>query len=155
MPRRSGQSCNRGPSSSVDCLMQFNKATWSPDQGRAVACWCTVFYCSCIRLSKTRFCDGSRCEPLWPRSLLLLMVLQDSTPGLGQLEPLLATVIDHPASWSTSIQGSALEPSHIKQLLTTAPKDMKAAKEQRMRGRATAKERRRTKSQLARVGTGS
>ena len=84
-----------------------------------------------------------------------LTVLQNSTPGLGQLEPLLSTVIDQPASWLTSIQGFALEPSHIKQLLTTAPKDMKAAKEQRMQGRATAKERRRAKSQLARVGTGS
>jgi ribonuclease P/MRP protein subunit POP3 len=89
---------------------------------------------------------------LW--SLRLLTILQNSTPGLGQLEPLLATVIDHPASWLTSIQGTALEPSHIKQLLTSAPKDMKAAKERRMQGRAAVKERR-TKSQLARVGTGS
>ena len=91
---------------------------------------------------------------LWPL-LWVLTVLQNSTPGLSQLEPLLATVIDHPASWLTSIQGAALEPSHIKQLLTTAPKDMKAAKERRMQGRAAAKERRRTMSQLARVGTGS
>jgi ribonuclease P/MRP protein subunit POP3 len=90
----------------------------------------------------------------YPRRVSV-MALDNSTPGLDQLEPLLATVIDHPASWSSSIEGTALEPSHIKQLLTTAPKDMKAAKERRMQGRAAAKERRRTKSQLARVGTGS
>jgi len=63
-------------------------------------------------------------------------------PGLGQLEPLLAAVPDPPASWLTSIQGVALEPSHVKQLLTTAPRDMKAAKELRAKGRAAAKERR-------------
>jgi len=84
-----------------------------------------------------------------------VMALDNSTPGLSQLEPLLATVNDHPASWLTSIQGAALEPSHIKQLLTTAPKDMKAAKERRLQGRAAAKERKRTRAQLARVGTGS
>ena len=63
-------------------------------------------------------------------------------PGLGQLEPLLAAVPDPSASWMTSIQGVALEPSHVKQLLTTAPRDMKAAKALRAKGRAAAKERR-------------
>jgi ribonuclease P/MRP protein subunit POP3 len=67
------------------------------------------------------------------------------TPGLGQLEPLLAAVPYPPASWMASIQGVALEPSHVKQLLTTAPKDMKAAKELRAKGRAAAKERRKAK----------
>lgn len=87
--------------------------------------------------------------------LRVLTMPQNSTPGLSQLEPLLVTVIDPPASWLTSIQGTALEPSHIKQLLTSAPKDMKAAKERRMQGRAAAKARRGARSQLARVGTGS
>ncbi|KAI9444877.1 hypothetical protein H4582DRAFT_2053098 [Lactarius indigo] len=62
-------------------------------------------------------------------TLDVLMVLQNLTPGLSQLEPLLVSVSDPPASWLASIQGTALEPSHIKQLLTSAPKDMKAAKE--------------------------
>jgi len=62
------------------------------------------------------------------------------------LEPLLAAVPDPPASWMASLQGIDLEPSHVKQLLTTAPKDMKAAKERRAKGRAAAKERKRTKS---------
>lgn len=69
---------------------------------------------------------------------------QDLVPGLGQLEPLLAVVPDPPASWMASIHGVALEPSHVKQLLTTAPKDMKAAKERRAKGRVAAKERRKT-----------
>ncbi|KAH9081729.1 hypothetical protein EDB83DRAFT_574925 [Lactarius deliciosus] len=56
-----------------------------------------------------------------------VMALDNLTPGLG----------------------AALEPSHIKQLLTSAPKDMKAAKERRMQGRAAAKGRRRSRSQLA------
>ncbi len=72
-------------------------------------------------------------------------MVQNSAPGLSQLDPLLATVVDPPATWLTSIQGAALEPSHIKQVLTSAPKDMKAAKERRMKGRTAAKERRRTK----------
>ncbi|KAI9512500.1 hypothetical protein F5148DRAFT_973309 [Russula earlei] len=69
-----------------------------------------------------------------------VLALDDLTPGLGQLEPLLATVPDPPASWIRSIRGVALEPSHVKQLLTTAPKDMRAAKERRAKGRAAAKE---------------
>jgi len=72
-----------------------------------------------------------------------VIALDDLTPGLGQLEPLLATVPDPPTSWMTSIRGVTLEPSHVKQLLTTAPKDMRAAKELRAKGRAAAKERRR------------
>ncbi len=44
------------------------------------------------------------------------------------------------------MQGISLEPSHVKQLLTTAPRDMKAAKERRTKGRAAAKERKKTKS---------
>lgn len=34
------------------------------------------------------------------------------------------------------------EPTHIKQIRTTAPMDMKVAKEQRLKGKAEAKERR-------------
>ena len=46
------------------------------------------------------------------------------------------------------MRGVALEPSHVKQLLTTAPKDMKAAKERRAKGRAAARERNKTASRL-------
>ena len=51
------------------------------------------------------------------------------------------------ASWlsppsSSQSHGHSLVPTHIKQLRTTAPKDMKAAKEKRSRERTLAKERR-------------
>ncbi|KAH9982805.1 hypothetical protein BGW80DRAFT_1265074 [Lactifluus volemus] len=72
-----------------------------------------------------------------------VMALDNLAPGLIQLEPLLTTVPDPPASWLASTGEVALEPSHVKQLLTTAPKDMKAAKERRAQGRAAAKERNR------------
>ncbi|KAI0308132.1 hypothetical protein B0F90DRAFT_1665028 [Multifurca ochricompacta] len=75
-----------------------------------------------------------------------VMALDNLAPGLDQLEPLLATVPDPPASWLISTQKVALEPSHIKQLLTSSPKDMKVAKVQRARGRAAAKEKKRVKS---------
>ncbi|KAH9997740.1 hypothetical protein BJV74DRAFT_826203 [Russula compacta] len=76
-----------------------------------------------------------------------VMALDYLAPGLDQLEPFLTTVPGPPASWMMSMQGVALEPSHIKQLLTTAPKDMKAAKERRAKGRAAAK-RKKTRSKL-------
>jgi len=78
-----------------------------------------------------------------------VMALDDLAPGLAQLEPLLASVPDPPASWMIPMQRAALEPSHVKQLLTTAPKDMKAAKERRARGRAAAKERKKITLSLA------
>ncbi|KAI0257219.1 hypothetical protein BJV78DRAFT_1161060 [Lactifluus subvellereus] len=84
-----------------------------------------------------------------------VMALDNLAPGLGQLEPLLATVPDPPASWLASMREVALEPSHIKQLLTIAPKDMKVAKERRAQGRAAAKERNRTKSRLSHGVTGT
>lgn len=56
------------------------------------------------------------------------------------------------ASWlSTEVAAAQLKPStpiiptHIKQLRTTAPKDMKAAKEQRVAGRAAAKKKQKEK----------
>lgn len=46
------------------------------------------------------------------------------------------------ASWLTqSNLTPSLIPTHIKHLRTTAPKDMKEAKEARMQGKATAKKR--------------
>jgi ribonuclease P/MRP protein subunit POP3 len=51
------------------------------------------------------------------------------------------------ASWLTSPAAASdlsksLVPTHIKQVRTSAPKDMKLAKEQRTKSRAEAKERR-------------
>jgi len=56
--------------------------------------------------------------------------------------PLLDGVPTLVASWLASIPRPQLVPTHIKQVRTTAPKDMKAAKERRLEGKALAKQRR-------------
>ncbi|THV07524.1 hypothetical protein K435DRAFT_772431 [Dendrothele bispora CBS 962.96] len=74
-----------------------------------------------------------------------------NTPGLSSLTSLLESVPILSASWLTLTSTAPLKPppliqTHIKQLRTTAPKDMKAAKQQRIEGRAAAKEKRKKKS---------
>ena len=54
---------------------------------------------------------------------------------------LLDTVPTLVATWLASAPGHKFVPTHIKQVRTTAPKDMKAAKEKRMEGKALAKQR--------------
>ena len=76
---------------------------------------------------------------------------QNATPDLEAFQPLLDSVPVLRASWLTQSEhtshsnlgelGALLVPTHIKQLRTTVPKDMKAAKEQRTKGRAAAKRR--------------
>ncbi len=46
-----------------------------------------------------------------------------------------------PAHKSSGRRAEDLVPTHIKQVRTSAPKDMKASREQRVKGRAAAKER--------------
>jgi ribonuclease P/MRP protein subunit POP3 len=56
------------------------------------------------------------------------------------------------APWLSQIETSrSLVPTHVKLLKTTAPKDMRAAKELRREGRAKAKERRRAKAEKQRT----
>ncbi|KAF5368599.1 hypothetical protein D9758_002252 [Tetrapyrgos nigripes] len=69
------------------------------------------------------------------------------TPGLSSLTSLLDSVPALSATWLTIPASTAKPPpslieTHVKQLRTTAPKDMKAAKQHRIEGRAAAKERR-------------
>jgi ribonuclease P/MRP protein subunit POP3 len=45
------------------------------------------------------------------------------------------------ATWLASIPRQQLVPTHIKQVRTSAPKDMRAAKERRLERKATAKQR--------------
>ncbi|KAK7465401.1 RNase P and RNase MRP subunit [Stygiomarasmius scandens] len=75
------------------------------------------------------------------------LALDAGTPGLASLTSLLESVPVLSASWLTipSITPKALPlmQTHIKQLRTTAPKDMKAAKQNRTEGRAAAKEKKR------------
>ena len=76
---------------------------------------------------------------------------QDATPDLEAFQSLLDSVPVLRASWLAQPKhtsnsnpgelGASLIPTHIKQLRTTVPKDMKAAKEQRTKGRAEAKRR--------------
>ena len=76
---------------------------------------------------------------------------QNATPDLEAFQSLLDSVPPLRASWLTQPEhtsnfdpgelGAFWIPTHIKQLRTTAPKDMKAAKEQRTKGRAEAKRR--------------
>ncbi|KAI0274986.1 hypothetical protein BC834DRAFT_24702 [Gloeopeniophorella convolvens] len=77
-----------------------------------------------------------------------VLALDESTPGLSSLEHLLSAIPDLPDSLLAPLQAVSLEPSHIKQMLTSAPKDMKAAKERRMEERLAAKQRRAAKTQL-------
>ncbi|VDC01947.1 unnamed protein product [Peniophora sp. CBMAI 1063] len=64
--------------------------------------------------------------------------------GMPGIENITGHIDDLPplhAPWLVPLQSRRLEPTHIKQLRTTAPKDMKKAKELRAHGRAEAKKR--------------
>ena len=85
--------------------------------------------------------------------LILTWNLKNATPDLEAFLFLLDSVPVLRASWLSQPEhtsnsspgelGALLIPTHIKQLRTTAPKDMKASKEQRTKGRAEAKRRKR------------
>lgn len=69
-----------------------------------------------------------------------VLAIDDALPDLSQFDGLLNSIPVLKASWlspPTALVG--LERTHIKQLRTTAPKDMKASKEQRAGERALAK----------------
>ena len=71
---------------------------------------------------------------MWPEDVLLKSLL-DKVPVLT-------------APWLSQIETSrSLIPTHVKLLRTTAPKDMKAAKELRREERAKTKERRQVKTE--------
>lgn len=68
-------------------------------------------------------------------------------PGIDGLNGLLTSTPTVFAPWLVYQDAELrpqiiLEPTHIKQLRTSAPKDMRAAKEQRTKGKAEAKARR-------------
>jgi ribonuclease P/MRP protein subunit POP3 len=77
----------------------------------------------------------------WPTDFF-----QSTTPELSSCDSLLESVPTLSAPWllppqqSSSRRTEDLVPTHIKQVRTSAPKDMKAAREQRVKGRAAAKE---------------
>ncbi|KAH9846849.1 hypothetical protein C2E23DRAFT_743223 [Lenzites betulinus] len=80
-----------------------------------------------------------------------IMLIQDPMSYFPALAPLLQPTSLLVAPWlesGASARPTTLIPTHVKQVRTTAPKDMKAAKDKRARTRAAAKERRKHKSTL-------
>jgi len=83
--------------------------------------------------------------------LIFLWNHQNATPELDAFQSLLDSVPVLRAAWLSQPEhtsnsnpgelGALLVPTHIKQLSTTVPKDMKAAKDQRANSRAEAKRR--------------
>ncbi|KAJ4485819.1 hypothetical protein J3R30DRAFT_3442152 [Lentinula aciculospora] len=93
-------------------------------------------------------------EVMCLRRVAVLAVNSDAS-GLSTILSLVTSVPILTASWlSTKVAVAELKrstliiPTHIKQLRTTAPRDMKATKEQRAAGRAAAKQKKRKKHQL-------
>ncbi len=73
-------------------------------------------------------------------------VVQNETAGLSALSPILEAVPVISAPWfvpQSYASDKQIVPTHIKQVRTSAPRDMKAAKEERAAGRAAAKQKRR------------
>ncbi|KAJ3725574.1 hypothetical protein DFJ43DRAFT_1147016 [Lentinula guzmanii] len=82
-----------------------------------------------------------------------VMAINSDAPALSSLLSLVTSVPILTASWlATEVAVAELKratpiiPTHIKQLRTTTPKDMKVAKGQRASGRAAAKEKKKEKS---------
>ncbi|KAI0715346.1 hypothetical protein C8Q76DRAFT_453485 [Earliella scabrosa] len=76
-----------------------------------------------------------------------VMLIENTIMNFSALEALLGNVPLLSAPWlcpPTRDRTFSLIPTHIKQLRTSAPKDMKAAKEKRFKERAAAKDRRRS-----------
>ncbi|KII94068.1 hypothetical protein PLICRDRAFT_36303 [Plicaturopsis crispa FD-325 SS-3] len=94
--------------------------------------------------------EATLAESLGLRRVAIL-AFDNESPSLAPLNellnsiPVLTTPWTLPPQSSTSRPAKTLVPTHIKQVRTSAPKDMKAAKDQRTKGRAAAKEATRTK----------
>ncbi|KIK70694.1 hypothetical protein GYMLUDRAFT_65907 [Collybiopsis luxurians FD-317 M1] len=87
--------------------------------------------------------------------------IDKNAPDLSIILSLLASVPTLTAAWlSTEVaiaelrRSTPIIPTHIKQLRTTAPKDMKAAKERRAAGRAAAKEKKKEEAKATVAKTG-
>ncbi|KAJ7103361.1 hypothetical protein B0H15DRAFT_209375 [Mycena belliarum] len=82
-----------------------------------------------------------------------VMAMDTDTPGLAAFSAIMDAVPTLTAPWLSSLAPSAtpvqreLIPTHVKQLRTTAPKDMKMAKLLRAEGKAAAKVRKKSKAQ--------
>jgi len=94
--------------------------------------------------------EASLAEAIGLRRVSVVAV-HTGAPRISALTSLLENVALPTASWLAAPTDASISliPTHIKQLRTTAPKDMKAAKEQRSRGRAAAKLRQKERKQAS------
>ncbi|EAU92807.2 hypothetical protein CC1G_01852 [Coprinopsis cinerea okayama7 len=77
-----------------------------------------------------------------------IIAIDAQYPGLPELAARLESVPLLTASWLTpSAVPTQLIPTHIKHVKTSAPKDMKAAREKRLQGRMAAKQRQKERTQ--------
>ncbi|KAF4573207.1 hypothetical protein EYR40_003710 [Pleurotus pulmonarius] len=74
-----------------------------------------------------------------------ILAFDAECPTIDEFQSLLQPISAIAAPWLTA--GDELVPTHIKQLRTSAPADMKASKEQRVAGRKAAKEAKKGKSE--------
>ncbi|KAK0481712.1 hypothetical protein IW261DRAFT_1550748 [Armillaria novae-zelandiae] len=77
---------------------------------------------------------------------IAVFAFDNETKGISALSPILEAVPVITAPWlalESYASDKQIVPTHIKQVRTSAPKDMKAAKEERTAGRAAAKQKRR------------
>ncbi|PBL00579.1 hypothetical protein ARMGADRAFT_915600 [Armillaria gallica] len=77
---------------------------------------------------------------------IAVFAFDNETAGLSALSPILEAVPVISAPWfvpQSYASDKQIVPTHIKQVRTSAPRDMKAAKEERAAGRTTAKQKRR------------
>jgi len=74
-----------------------------------------------------------------------VLALESTTPNLSNLDSYLPSIPTLVAPWLATASGlscSSFVPTHVKQILTCAPVDMKAAKQRRVQERQEAKKRR-------------
>ncbi|OBZ79504.1 hypothetical protein A0H81_00807 [Grifola frondosa] len=110
----------------------------SPRQGHDTSSMST---CNTWLVPLPKGAENSLAEAMGLRRVSVMLIDGDA-PNFSAFTPLLESVPILNAPWLTlqvSDRPLSHVPTHIKQLRTTAPKDMKAAKEQRVRGRAAAK----------------
>ncbi|KAK0233639.1 hypothetical protein IW262DRAFT_97846 [Armillaria fumosa] len=77
---------------------------------------------------------------------IAVFAFDNETTGLSALSPILEAVPVIAAPWfvlQSHASDKQIVPTHIKQVRTSAPRDMKAAKEERAAGKAAAKQKRR------------
>ncbi|KIL71664.1 hypothetical protein M378DRAFT_183036 [Amanita muscaria Koide BX008] len=107
---------------------------------------CNALHEDAVRLaSLPRGAEATLAKTLGLRRVTVIG-LDIEFPALERFKPYFDSIPILSAPWLSTIRHSrGLIPTHVKQVKTSAPKDMKEAKEERKKGRAQAKERKRIK----------